>query len=508
MSETNSTSGAFVLPQYKWDLSHSAKAQNFQREMADRKDNADRLEQEAKNWQIPYDKIDKLYYEPVKQAAAKLSANITDKIRRDPKYVNTPEYQNEIGQFKSVLGEAIQGSANIQAQDKMRFDHPEKLAVTNPAAVDARTKGDYNAFKEANGGNGLYGLETGYGPNFDVEKATTEMIKAATLKGESRTEVMRNGKKQWQYTPNMSDEAAAGFISNLEHYNPVFAHLDPSVKQGMLQRYQAAKQGRYEEWKPEKDGSINLNMGIGGGANGKWSWNRDETPVPITTVTNKVVANSSVIEHAKNEKSLERLQTAFKGIATPEEVAYLKEYANASTEDRIKLAAAKGVPTLSTKKYDVELDSDVRYNLQNIGATENKVHSWKTYNGSARDTKTGLPIKGTVVDGELLDVIHTPGSKMFPEGWYTLIADANNKVVAIPYEKSATEIKTYTVDKYGKNGFDLSGVISKGMSAPVQKASTAPKQTTAAKVSTQSEYDALPKGSQYIGPDGQLRTKN
>ena len=102
MAEVNSTAGAFVLPQYKWDLSHSAKAQNFQREMADRKYNADRLDAEKKNWQVDWKQIDPLYNKPVTEALAQFSSEVTSKIAKDPKWINSPEYVQSLGKMKSV----------------------------------------------------------------------------------------------------------------------------------------------------------------------------------------------------------------------------------------------------------------------------------------------------------------------------------------------------------------------------------------------------------------------
>lgn len=202
-------------------------ARDFQREMFDKKQNAERLDAEKKNWQLlDNSKIDPLYQKDVSNAFAQFSLWMNDKLKEDPsgKFIGTIEYQQKWQPVKQLYKNALEGTKNIQLEDELAYKEPSHF-LPKAAVMEARKKGDLQAFIALNGGDPVYRPGSGRDPNVDIEK-TREYF----LKTYRPTETPKyggpigQGKQVFNTTSSRTPEQIAEMATVLQH-DPVWGNL-------------------------------------------------------------------------------------------------------------------------------------------------------------------------------------------------------------------------------------------------------------------------------------------
>ena len=213
-------SGAFVLPQYRWDNSHSQRAMNFQREMFDKKQDAENLKEEAKNWSGEgIDKIDPVYRKPVMDALAKYSATATDYIKKNGTskgLTSDPTYLKAKAEFQGVYqGMALPGTEANKKRKEMLLTHPDAVVVMDQETEDLIDKGDWDGFVAKNP-TGIIRQDYNLRPNINEVEAQKDFyalnkpnksIKSGGAFGNGKQKVI----EYEQYTP----EQIAGFATVL-----------------------------------------------------------------------------------------------------------------------------------------------------------------------------------------------------------------------------------------------------------------------------------------------------
>lgn len=204
----------------------------FQREMFDKKQaalnkkqSADRLDKEAKNWELPYDKIDPIYHNEAKKTFANFSANIVDRIKDDPRFANSPEYYQALNELNSKVGNWVQSTAAKKQRDQMLLTHPDAVVVDDPAKEEALQKGDHETFTNLNGGDDR--ITTGYNlkPNIDLSKAFEDGAKFSATGVNEEVIPYKDGYSKKVTTKNYSPDLAAQYITNLQHSNAAAAAM-------------------------------------------------------------------------------------------------------------------------------------------------------------------------------------------------------------------------------------------------------------------------------------------
>ena len=410
-------------------------ARQFQREMFARKNDADRMEQEKKNWQIDWKQIDPLYHSPVQESAGKLSMYITEGLRKDPtgKFMNTPEYTQKLGEFRQMYDIALQGTANKRDEAKAVFQNPDHFVQVDPARNEAAKTGDFKKFVELNGGNPLYTLGTGYGPNMDLNKVAAEGIKFSTTSDQPKKEIYtdpKTGKKFWKVTPNISEDAGAQFITNLQHNNPIFPSI-PGSSEYVANAIARAKQPIYQEIRPYK--ASNSGNGGSGSLNNKWTITQI---TPGTDIASRSTSATRITPYdavdAKGNKIIKysQPQTATKQFTFVAEDGYNFEPAGGSIKDVPKQAwSAQSWLDDRGTKHDGKLVTD---GILQAVVRDKRDHKW--YVQIIVPEKT----EQQNISGKLTP-IRVPEHNVW-----------------IPYDKNQKQkVKAFTADKQGLNGFEV-----------------------------------------------------
>lgn len=135
------------------------------------------LQDEKKNWQIDYSSVHPVLRPEVEQAYAQLSKKVLEEVRKDPRYIYSPQYFELNENARKTFENAKADSQNIKEDQKMAVEHPDLVAVSNPELQDAIDKADYTKYRTLN--HGGYGPHYNLHPNFNPMDAIDKVLKSS-----------------------------------------------------------------------------------------------------------------------------------------------------------------------------------------------------------------------------------------------------------------------------------------------------------------------------------------
>lgn len=166
-----------VLPTFP---GHGQADRNFQREMFDKRQEAQAWKEAAKDFQIDYNNVDKLYIPKMEQLVGKFATESIASHAKDKRYLQSAPYMISVADVAAKKNQLVKLTVDAANYRKMVKDHPDAVRPINERLHQGIMSGDPNIVEQETGNLTGFNPMDNLRPNVDVGEKIEEGIKRLT----------------------------------------------------------------------------------------------------------------------------------------------------------------------------------------------------------------------------------------------------------------------------------------------------------------------------------------